>query len=125
MLGNAKLISFIGTTSPVEALTFYRDKLGLTLVAEEPSALVFDSSGVMLRISIISELNPLPLTVLGWKVADSEDMVDQLTERGIKFEIFPEFQQDSRALATFPDGTRGAWFRDPDGNLLSITEFPS
>ncbi len=119
-----KIITFVGTQSPERARHFYQETLGLELIAAEPSALVFDSKGIMLRVSIVTHFEPAPFTVLGWEVEDILEQVDILASRGVDFEHFEGLGQDEKGVSTFPDGTKVAWFRDPDGNLLSITEFP-
>lgn len=120
----AKIIAFVGTQSPAEATAFYRDRLGLELVADEPSAIVFNAGDTMLRVSKVDSFEPTPFTVLGWDVADIRQELDRLVSRGVGFERFDGFGQDDRGIATFPDGTHVAWFRDPDGNMLSLTQFP-
>ncbi len=123
MLSEARLISFVGTTMPAEARRFYEQKLGLHLVTDEPSALVFDANGTMLRVSKVASFEPAPFTVLGWEVDDIQQAADRLVAQGIRLERFEGFEQDDRGIASFPDGTRVAWFRDPDGNMLSLTQF--
>jgi catechol 2,3-dioxygenase-like lactoylglutathione lyase family enzyme len=122
-LNDAKIIAFVGATSVEQARVFYEDVLELELEAEEPSALVFDANGTMLRVSIVPDLEPLPFMVLGWEVGDLRSEVDALRERGVVFEQFPGFEQDSGGITAFSDGTEVAWFRDPDGNLLSLSQF--
>ena len=123
MLNNAKVIAFVGVTSADEARRFYGQTLGLLLAAEEPSGLVFDVNGTMLRVSIVHNFEPAPFTVLGWEVEDILSRVDELVSRGVEFERFDGLGQDERGIATFPDGTQVAWFKDPDGNMLSLTQF--
>jgi catechol 2,3-dioxygenase-like lactoylglutathione lyase family enzyme len=123
MLVGAKTIAFVATTKAERAKAFYAQTLGLRLVADEPFALVFDACGTMLRVSKVSAFVPAPFTVLGWEVADIRASVAALTERDVVFERFAGFQQDELGLFTFPDGTRVAWFKDPDGNLLSLTQY--
>lgn len=123
MLATHKLMAFIATSAPEKALEFYRDVVGLSLVADEPFAIVFDSGGVMLRIQKAAGHEPLPYTALGWEVPDIESMVDALVGRGVTFERFGGFDQDVRGIWTVPAGPRIAWFKDPDGNLLSLTQF--
>jgi catechol 2,3-dioxygenase-like lactoylglutathione lyase family enzyme len=123
MLAGAKTIAFVATTNTERARDFYGQTLGLRLVSDEPSALVFDSGGAMLRVSKVSALVPAPYTVLGWEVEDIRASVAALAERDVVFERFAGFQQDELGLCTFPDGVRVAWFKDPDGNLLSLTQF--
>lgn len=124
MLTTARVITFIATTDPARARTFYETVLGLTFVADEPSALIFQVHAVSLRISKVPALTPAPYTVLGWEVADIAREASALQQRGVVFERFPGFAHDALGLHTFPDGTQVAWFKDPDGNLLSLTQFP-
>lgn len=118
------LMAFVSTTNPKAARAFYGDTLGLTLTSDEPMALVFDCHGVMLRISIVEELHPQPFTVLGWEVADIRVRLRELLAKGVKFEHYGFPTQDAEGIWLTPDGTQVAWFKDPDGNLLSLTQFP-
>jgi hypothetical protein len=99
--------------------------LGLRLVADEkPFALVFDANRTMLRVTTVPELKPDTFTVLGWDVADIEGTVDRLTSAGIVFNRYKGVNDgDSRGIWNSPSGARVAWFTDPDGNVLSVTEF--
>lgn len=119
-----KLMAFVSTAKPEAARDFYADTLGLKLQSEEPIALVFDSGGVMLRISIVKELNPQPFTVLGWDVPDIRTRLHELVSKGVKFEHYGFPTQDAEGVWLTPDGTQVAWFKDPDGNLLSLAQFP-
>ena len=125
MLSNSEIIAFIGTKSPEASLHFYRDVLGLHLVADEPSAMVFDSNGTMLRVSKVPAFDTASFTVLGWDVADIEAKVAELVGRGGVIQRFDGMGQDEQGILTFPDQTRVAWFKDPDGNMLSFTQFPA
>ena len=125
MLGSSPLIAFTTTAKPEAAKTFYKDTLGLELVADTSFAVVFDSSGVELRVQKVKDVILLPGTTLGWRVENLEDMMTDLGERGVSFERFPFLEQDSLGIWSSPDGARVAWFRDPDGNTLSLTEVPS
>ena len=118
-----KIISLIVTTQPDAAREFYQDRLGLALIEDEQFALVFDVNGIMLRITKLETLTPAPFTVLGFDVSNISVEVSRLTARGIIFEQFEGLEQDERGVCTFSDGTQVAWFRDPDGNMLSLTEF--
>ena len=107
------------------AKEFYRDTLGLRLVSEEPPfALVFDANGIMLRLGMGKERAPVQGTVLGWQVPDMAVAVADLTQAGIRFERYDFMKQDELGVWTAPTGARVAWFKDPDGNLLSISEHP-
>ena len=122
MLGSRDLTVLVGTASFDEARTFYQETLGLALVSQDPFAAVFDANGTTLRLSRVEELTPQPFAVLGWSVPDIEAAVDALKARGVEFERYPGMEQDERGLWQAPGGPRIAWFRDPDGNTLSLTE---
>ena len=109
---------------PSRARAFYEDVLGLSLVADEPFALVFDLAGTMLRVTRVDALEPQPFTVLGWRVDDIQSAVRALAERGVRFERFPALEQNGLGIWTSPSGARVAWFEDPDGNTLSLTQQP-
>lgn len=102
---------------------FYENVVGLGFVADEEFALVFDAHGMMLRIQKAREVSPAPYTALGWKVADIRAAVAGLRERGVSFERYGFLQQDDDGIWATPNGAHVAWFKDPDGNLLSLTEF--
>lgn len=125
ILGGSKLVAFAPTTDPEKARAFYEGVLGLRLVADEkPFALVFDANRTMLRVTTVPELKPDTFTVLGWDVADIEGTVDRLTSAGIVFNRYKGVNDgDSRGIWNSPRGARVAWFTDPDGNVLSVTEF--
>ncbi len=123
MLGRFEPIAFVAITDPERAIAFYRDVLGLELVADEEFALVLDAGGTMVRLAKVERITPVPHTVLGWKVPDIAATVDVLVAREVEFRRYEHFDQDERGVWTAPDGTRIAWFVDPDGNLLSLTEF--
>ena len=116
-------VAFVSTTDPDRALAFYRGTLGLTFVADEGFALVFDLAGTMLRVTRVDELAPRPFTVLGWRVADVEAAAAALASRGVAFERYPGHEQDGLGIWRSPSGARVAWFRDPDGNVLSIASY--
>lgn len=118
----ARVIAFLASTDPDAAVGFYRDALGLTLVEDSPFALVFESGGTTLRIQKVGEFSPQPFTALGWAVDDIVAAVRELGARGIAMDRFPGVPQDDDAIWTTPDGARVAWFHDPDGNVLSLTQ---
>lgn len=125
VLGNSRLVAFIPTLDPAKAKAFYGKVLGLRLVADEtPFAVVFDANGTMLRVTVVQDLHPDPFTVLGWNVASINDTVDQLVKAGVEFLRYPGMNDtDPHAVWTAPSGARVAWFVDPDGNVLSLTQF--
>ena len=125
MLELKRIIAFVVTTKPQEAISFYRDKLGFKLSSEDDFALVFDANGTMLRVVKMKEgqFHPASYTVLGWNVENAARAVAELTKRGIVFERYPGMPQDETGIWTSPSGAKIAWFKDPDGNVLSLTEF--
>jgi catechol 2,3-dioxygenase-like lactoylglutathione lyase family enzyme len=123
ILGKQKMVAFVATVSPAEAKRFYQDTLGLPLIDESPFALAFDAYGTMLRVTIVERAVIAPYTVLGWNVPDVAATVEQLRKAGVKFNRYPGMDQDKQDIWTSPSGARIAWFKDPDGNTLSVTEF--
>jgi uncharacterized glyoxalase superfamily protein PhnB len=101
---------------------FYRDILGLELVADDEWALMFQASGTLLRIQKVKEFVPVPFTALGWHVPDIEEAVRLLGARGVVFERYGFLAQDDSGIWAAPSGAKVAWLKDPDGNLLSLTE---
>lgn len=125
MLGEATPIAFVTVASPERARAFYSDALGLELVVDEPFALVYRTGSITLRLAKAAEVQPAPGTVFGWQVADVAATVADLGARGVAFERFEGMQQDAAGIWTAPGGARVAWFRDPDGNLLSVSQMPN
>ncbi|MEP6749090.1 MAG: VOC family protein [Bacteroidota bacterium] len=122
MLANATLKAFVPTVMPAKAKLFYRDVLEFTFLHEDNYALEFDTNGILLRVSIVPELKPHPFTVLGWNVADISSTIQSLNKKGIDCEKYSFLEQDGNGVWTAPGGTKVAWFKDPDGNILSLTE---
>lgn len=119
-------MAFLATADPERAAAFFRDKLGLRLLEESPYALAFDAAGIMLRVQIVpAGVQPHPYTAFGWEVEDIRSAVLALTGNGVPFERFSGMPQDELGIWTAPGGARVAWFKDPDGNILSLTEFGS
>ncbi len=125
MLSNARLQSVIWTSRIDEAETFYRDVLELTLRTKSDGALVFDVGGSDLRVSPVPSTTPSEHTVLGFAVDDVDKVIELLSARHVDLERFDGFTHEANGALTTPDGARAAWFRDPDGNLLSIVQFPT
>lgn len=122
MLARAKVVSIVGTMRADAAKAFYADTLGLKLVRDDGFAFVFDVDGAELRVSRVPAVAPSAYAVLGFQVADIAAVVDGLAAKGVKMERFGFFQQDARGVWSAPDGTKVAWFRDPDMNLLSAVQ---
>jgi catechol 2,3-dioxygenase-like lactoylglutathione lyase family enzyme len=122
MLGNEKIMAFAGVSDADKARTFYRDTLGLTMLYEDNFALVFDVGGIMLRVTLVGQVRPQPYTVLGWQVNDATFTARALAKAGVTPERYPHVEQDEDGIWTAPGGAKIAWFRDPDGNILSIAQ---
>jgi catechol 2,3-dioxygenase-like lactoylglutathione lyase family enzyme len=122
MLAHEELKAFVPTVNPGEAKTFYKDVLGLELLSEDGYALEFRTSNALLRVTLVPELKPHGFTVLGWNVRDIVSTIGVLNKKGVVFEKYSFLRQDNLGIWTSPNGSKVAWFRDPDGNVLSITE---
>ena len=117
-------MAFSATADAERAKKFYRDQLGLRLVSDEQYALVFDAGGTVLRVQRVKEVRQAHYTALGWQVPDMVAKVDELAEAGVKFESYGLPGQDDKGIWTPPgSNTKVAWFKDPDGNILSLTQF--
>jgi catechol 2,3-dioxygenase-like lactoylglutathione lyase family enzyme len=124
-LAKYDVIAFVTIVDVERAKSFYRDTLGLTLLSEEPPfALVFDANGIMLRLGMGKELPKVPGTVLGWRIPDITSAVQEMERAGVKFERFAGMKQDELGIWSAPGGAKVAWFKDPDGNILSLSEHP-
>ena len=121
--GTHKIVAFVATSKPAKARRFYRDTLGLRLVSEDEFALAFDAHGTMLRASIVKEVVAAGYTVLGWHVTDVGAVAERLQKVGVRLQRYPGMSHDEQGVWTSPSGARVAWFKDPDGNTLSITQF--
>ncbi|MGH9453186.1 MAG: VOC family protein [Terriglobia bacterium] len=122
MLGSSKLVAFVGVRDANRAKAFYRDTLGLSLSSQDAYALVFEVQGTMLRVALVPDINPAKYTVLGWEVDDIAATIQSLGSRGVKFEHYGFPTQDESGVWTAPGGAKVAWFKDPDGNILSISQ---
>lgn len=121
MLDRSEIVGFVPSADIEAAKKFYQQVLGLRLVKDDGFAAVFDPGGRMLRVVRAENFEPQPFTVLGWGVEDIEAVVESLIERGVVFSRFDFMDQDERGIWTAPGGDRVAWFKDPDGNILSVS----
>jgi catechol 2,3-dioxygenase-like lactoylglutathione lyase family enzyme len=121
MLGSTNVVAFVPTKDTVKARVFYESVLGLRFVKDDGFALVFNANGIMLRIAK-AQFTPAPFTILGWQVNGIEKIVEGLREKGVVFERFGFFEQDELGIWTAPGGDKVAWFKDPDGNVLSVSQ---
>ena len=123
MLANAKLQTVICTTQPELAEKFYRDTLGLPVIAQRDNALVFDVGGSALCVSPVPVHTASAHTVAGFAVEDLESCLQQLRDKNVTLERFATMPHDDKGIVTTPDGSRVIWIKDPDGNLLSVVQF--
>lgn len=122
-LTDAKAVAFILVRDRTAAKAFYSDTLGLRLVSEDDFAAVYDLGGTTMRLTTVEGHEPGPHTVLGWQVSDIRATVAELSARGVRFAVYEGFGQDELCIWTAPDGSaKVAWFHDPEGNNLSLTE---
>jgi catechol 2,3-dioxygenase-like lactoylglutathione lyase family enzyme len=125
MLTNNSVIAFIPTSDAARSREFYERTLGLRFVSDDSFAVVMDCRGTMLRIARVGKFTPHPFTILGWEVEDMDKTAEVMAGNGVKFEVFPGLQQDEAGVWTAPGGVKVAWFKDPDGNILSISQHSS
>jgi catechol 2,3-dioxygenase-like lactoylglutathione lyase family enzyme len=118
-----KPVLFTATAQVEKSRAFYERVLGLTLVADEPYALVFRVGRSMLRIQKVGRVRKVPYTVLGWAVRNIRSTVRHLSEAGVIFQRYDSLVQDADGIWHSPGGALVAWFQDPDGNTLSLTQF--
>jgi len=122
MLGSSDVVAFAASADLPRARAFYEQVLGLPVVEQDDFACVFDANGTTLRVTAVREVRPAGYTVLGWRVADIEAVARGLSARGVAFRRFDGLEQDQNGIWTSPGGARVAWFTDPDGNILSVTQ---
>jgi catechol 2,3-dioxygenase-like lactoylglutathione lyase family enzyme len=121
MLSSAKPVAFVATADAARARAFYESTLGLRVVEDSPFALVLDGAGTTIRVQKVERVDPRSYTALGWEVSDIVAAVRALAARGVVFQRYPGMTQDDLGVWTSPSGARVAWFRDPDGNVLSLS----
>jgi catechol 2,3-dioxygenase-like lactoylglutathione lyase family enzyme len=122
MLGNAIVTALVGTMKPEAAKAFYGDVLGLKFISDDTFALVFEGKNARVRVSRVPVMAPAQYAVLAFTVTDIDKAVDDLTAKGVLFARFGFFVQDAKGIWSAPDGTKVAWFHDPDLNLLSVVQ---
>jgi catechol 2,3-dioxygenase-like lactoylglutathione lyase family enzyme len=125
MLGSHKIMAFAPTLDANKARPFYEAVLGLRVLSQDNFALAFDANGIMLRVTNVPPaFKPQQFTILGWQVPDIAKAVSELNQKGVHFESYGLPTQDALGIWTAPGGVKVAWFKDPDGNVLSLTQFP-
>ena len=123
MLETSAVIAFVGSADLGRAQAFYEQVLGLRVVEQNDFACVFDANGTMLRVTAVGGVARPGYTVLGWRVSGIAAVVRGLAARGVVFLRYDGMDQDEDGVWTTPGGGQVAWFADPDGNVLSLTEF--
>jgi catechol 2,3-dioxygenase-like lactoylglutathione lyase family enzyme len=122
-LASAEIMAFVATSDLAAARAFYGRGLGLRMTGQSPIACTFDAAGTTLRVVAAEKPVIAPYTVLGWTVSDIRATVGDLAGRGIDFERFEGIEQDELGVWSAPGGALVAWFKDPDGNTLALTQF--
>ena len=122
MLASSKIIGFVPTKDSVKARGFYESILQFQFVSDDMFALVMRAGETMLRIGKVQDFTPAPYTVLGWEVSNIEEVAKWLQKRGVTLEKFPFVQDKELGIWTAPTGDKVAWFKDPDGNVLSVSQ---
>ena len=125
MLGSHKTMAFAPTLDAKKARPFYEGVLGLRVLSQDNFALALDANGIMLRVTNVPPtFKPQQFTIIGWQVPDIAETVSALKQKGVQFESYGLPTQDAEGIWTAPGGAKIAWFKDPDGNILSLTQFP-
>jgi catechol 2,3-dioxygenase-like lactoylglutathione lyase family enzyme len=122
MLGSTNIVAFVPIKDSDKARAFYEGVIGLRFLKDDGFALVFDANGIMVRVAKVPQFTPAPFTILGWQVNEIEKIAADLQAKGVQFERFGFFQQDELGIWTAPTGDKVAWFKDPDGNILSVSQ---
>jgi catechol 2,3-dioxygenase-like lactoylglutathione lyase family enzyme len=122
MLGKYDLMAFAPSAKPVRAREFYGGTLGLTVLSSDDYGVMYDVNGRRLRLSFVQELQPAPFSILCWVVPDIRGVIAALTAKEVVFERYEWMEQDAHGVWKSPDGTQVAWFKDPDGNVLSLAQ---
>ncbi len=122
MLKEATLTGFVATSNAEQSRHFYGETLGLNLIEETPYAMVFKFSNTVIRVQKVQQVCAPPYTTLGWEVNNIAVSVSKLSDSGVLFERYEGLQQDDHGIWSIPGGASVAWFKDPDGNLLSLTQ---
>jgi catechol 2,3-dioxygenase-like lactoylglutathione lyase family enzyme len=121
VLGSIDIVAFVPTKDFEKSRAFYEGVLGLRFIKNDGFAMVLDANGIMVRVAK-AQFTPAPFTILGWQVLHIEKIVTGLQGKGVQFERFGFFEQDALGIWTAPSGDKVAWFKDPDGNVLSVSQ---
>lgn len=123
MLASSKMVGFVPTRDSKKSREFYEGKLGFQFVSDDPFALVVRAGDTKIRVAKVpKDFTPVAFTILGWEVINIEAVVAWLKNRGVAFEKYPFVQDQELGIWTAPNGDKVAWFKDPDGNVLSVAQ---
>jgi catechol 2,3-dioxygenase-like lactoylglutathione lyase family enzyme len=125
MLAGSKIMGFVPTNDAAKARSFYESKLGFQFVSDDMFALVMKAGETMIRIAKAKDFTPAPYTVMGWEVSNIEEVVAWLQKCGVAFEKYPWVPDKELGIWAAPGGDKVAWFKDPDGNVLSVSQHKS
>ena len=125
MLASGKMVGFVPTKDYDKARAFYGGKLEFEFVSLDQYALVMSVGGHRIRIAKVHNFTPLQGTILGWEVKNIETVVIWLRDRGVPSEKYPFVQDRELGIWTTPNGDKVAWFKDPDGNILGVSQHSS
>jgi len=120
---NGKPVVFVYTIDRERAVAFYRDALGFTAQDPDEFGEYLDMGAARVRLTVIGDHKPSPHPVLGWSVEDIVAVATALRTRGVTFARYDGWDQDELGIWTSPDGaTKLAFFADPDGNVLTLSQ---
>lgn len=122
MLGSAEITALVGTVKPALSRAFYEGVLGLKFINDDGFAAIYQGKNARIRVSRVPAIAPAQYAVLAFTVDDIARAVDAMTAKGVVFARFGFFVQDEQGVWSAPDGTKVAWFHDPDLNLLSLVQ---
>jgi catechol 2,3-dioxygenase-like lactoylglutathione lyase family enzyme len=123
-LNGSTPVAFLASTDLDRARAFFGGNLGLPLITDDGFACVFQAGPISMRVTLVDKATTAPYTVFGWLVEEIAQSIDDLRSAGVSFERFEGMKQDQRGIWTAPGGAQIAWFKDPDGNVLSLTQLP-
>jgi catechol 2,3-dioxygenase-like lactoylglutathione lyase family enzyme len=120
MLSSDKMVGFLFTTDYDRAKAFFVGKLGFHFIQQDQFALAMRCGENMVRVTKIANFTPAQATVLGWETSDIEGALAWLQKQGVAPEKYP--WAGGSEIWTAPSGDKILWFKDPDGNVLSISQ---
>lgn len=120
MLSQSTIIAVIAVQDIVTAREFYEDILGLELIDESPEGILYKSGDGRLLLYESPNGGQNPATSAAWVVDDVEACVDELKDKGISFEHYDDMPVEWQGDLAVSGDMKSAWFKDPDGNILSV-----